>query len=77
MEYLEQLKQYLESTIELIKAHSEKEDLRIRASFYDQAFGAADFAARVAWDKGGSEEEEKIRSLWEEYNPTLVKLTWG
>lgn len=77
MDYLAQLKQYLDSTIELIKNYSDKEDLRIRASFYDQAFGAADFTARIAWEKGGSEEEEKIRSLWEEYNPTLVKLTWG
>lgn len=77
MDFLTQLKQYLESTATLIKDHSEKEDVGIRASFYNQAFGAADFAARVAWERGGSEEEEKIRNLWEEYNPTLIKLTWG
>lgn len=77
MEYLAQLKQYLESSAELIKKHSEKEDFGIRVAFYHQAFGAADFAARIAWEKGGSEEEEKIRSLWEEYNPILTKLTWG
>lgn len=77
MEYLAQLKQYLESTVELIKDLNEKEDKGIREAFYNQAFGAADFAARIAWEKGGSEEEEKIRSLWEEYNPILTKLTWG
>lgn len=77
MEYLEQLKQYFESTVKLIKKHSNKEDIRIRVSFYDQAFGAADFVAHIAWEKGGSEEEEKIRSLWEEYKPILTKLTWG
>ena len=74
---MEQLKQYLESTIELLKKHSEKADYEIRVAFYHQAFGAADFAARMAWENSGSEEEEKIRKMWEEYNPTLTKLTWG
>lgn len=77
MEYLEQLKKYLDSTTKLIKDLPDKEDQRIREGFYYQAFGAADFSARMAWEKGGSEEEEKVRSLWEEYNPILTKLTWG
>jgi hypothetical protein len=75
MSYLEQLKDYLTRTEELIAKH--EGDKYVQDAFYHQAFGAADLISRILWDQEGTESEEKARKMWEEYSAKYIKMMRG
>lgn len=75
MSYLEQLKDYLDRTEELIAKY--KDDRAVMDAFYHQAFGAADLISRILWEQEGTEGEEKARKMWEEYSTKFIKMMRG
>ena len=75
MSYLEQLKNYLDRTKELIIKY--KGDKVIQDAFYYQAFGAADLISRILWEQEGTESEEKARKMWEEYSTKFIQIMRG
>lgn len=75
MSYLEQLKDYLNRTEELIAKH--KGDKYVQDAFYHQAFGAADLICRILWEQEGTEGEEKARKTWEEYSAKFIEMMRG
>lgn len=75
MSYLEQLKDYLNRTEELIAKY--EGDKAVQDAFYYQAFGAADLISRILWEQEGTEGEEKARKMWEEYSTKFIKIMRG
>lgn len=72
---MEQLDRKLEQVRKAMNTWADSADMAV--AFYNQAFGAVEFAGLITYQDSPETEAEIIKMWNDEYRPQFEKIIWG